>query len=202
MPAEATDNAGCRPRYRGRRADRPQRRTARRRARCSPPALVRADRGRCARRNGSATCWTPRAPGLVWWRLRCHQPAQESGTVVVDCSGEIHPDSAAAVCDAERLAPLRPDHAALPCSPRGRRAAKGVTVSHRALRNRLEWMREQYGLSASDVFVQKTPATFDVSVWELLAAVGGHRVAAGHRRTRQTWRRGLSGLSYEQNRSP
>ena len=29
-------------------------------------------------------------------------------------------------------------------------------------------MREQYGLSASDVFVQKTPATFDVSVWELL----------------------------------
>ena len=91
------------------------------------------------------------------------------GTVVVDCSGEIHPDSAAAVCDAERLAPLRPDHAAYTLFTSGSTGQpKGVTVSHRALRNRLEWMREQYGLSASDVFVQKTPATFDVSVWELL----------------------------------
>src|SRR5690606_14454194 len=30
----------------------------------------------------------------------------------------------------------------------------------------LEWMRTHYGFSADDRFLQKTPATFDVSVWE------------------------------------
>lgn len=44
---------------------------------------------------------------------------------------------------------------------------KGVVVSHRAIVNRLLWMREHYGLSADDCFLQKTPYTFDVSVWEL-----------------------------------
>ncbi|MFC3123732.1 amino acid adenylation domain-containing protein [Pseudoroseomonas globiformis] len=43
---------------------------------------------------------------------------------------------------------------------------KGVVVSHRAIVNRLEWMRCHYGFTASDRILQKTPATFDVSVWE------------------------------------
>lgn len=44
---------------------------------------------------------------------------------------------------------------------------KGVVISHRAIVNRLLWMQEHYGLNASHRFLQKTPYTFDVSVWEL-----------------------------------
>ena len=43
---------------------------------------------------------------------------------------------------------------------------KGVMIEHRAIVNRLEWMRSHYGFSEQDRFLQKTPATFDVSVWE------------------------------------
>ncbi|SCW90779.1 non-ribosomal peptide synthetase [Ancylobacter rudongensis] len=43
---------------------------------------------------------------------------------------------------------------------------KGVVIEHRAIVNRLEWMRTHYGFSAADRILQKTPATFDVSVWE------------------------------------
>ncbi|UNK41645.1 amino acid adenylation domain-containing protein [Luteimonas sp. S4-F44] len=43
---------------------------------------------------------------------------------------------------------------------------KGVVVEHRAIVNRLEWMRTHYRIDASDRILQKTPATFDVSVWE------------------------------------
>ncbi|AWH21682.1 non-ribosomal peptide synthetase [Stenotrophomonas sp. ZAC14D2_NAIMI4_6] len=43
---------------------------------------------------------------------------------------------------------------------------KGVVIEHRAIVNRLLWMREHYGFSADDRVLQKTPATFDVSVWE------------------------------------
>ncbi|MGW5689355.1 condensation domain-containing protein, partial [Nonomuraea sp. NPDC003754] len=44
---------------------------------------------------------------------------------------------------------------------------KGVMVSHRAIANRLVWMGETFPLGAGDRVVQKTPFTFDVSVWEL-----------------------------------
>ncbi|MGZ0026807.1 amino acid adenylation domain-containing protein [Stenotrophomonas sp. S4] len=43
---------------------------------------------------------------------------------------------------------------------------KGVVIEHRAIVNRLLWMREHYGMRADDRVLQKTPATFDVSVWE------------------------------------
>jgi len=43
---------------------------------------------------------------------------------------------------------------------------KGVVVEHRAIVNRLEWMRCHYGIGPDDRILQKTPATFDVSVWE------------------------------------
>lgn len=45
---------------------------------------------------------------------------------------------------------------------------KGVEMTHRSLANRLAWMQAEYGLTAADVVLQKTPYTFDVSVWELL----------------------------------
>jgi len=43
---------------------------------------------------------------------------------------------------------------------------KGVTVSHKAIVNRLRWMQHEYRLTADDVVLQKTPSSFDVSVWE------------------------------------
>lgn len=43
---------------------------------------------------------------------------------------------------------------------------KGVLVSHRAIVNRILWMQSEYQLTPSDVVLQKTPCSFDVSVWE------------------------------------
>ncbi|MFJ9737046.1 amino acid adenylation domain-containing protein [Streptomyces sp. NPDC101166] len=44
---------------------------------------------------------------------------------------------------------------------------KGVVVSHRAIANRLLWMQDAYRLTPGERVLQKTPYTFDVSVWEL-----------------------------------
>ena len=43
---------------------------------------------------------------------------------------------------------------------------KGVMVGHTAIVNRLKWMQDHYPLAAHDVVAQKTPCSFDVSVWE------------------------------------
>jgi len=43
---------------------------------------------------------------------------------------------------------------------------KGVLVGHQAIVNRLLWMQHQYPMAAGDVVLQKTPCSFDVSVWE------------------------------------
>ncbi|MEV4641950.1 amino acid adenylation domain-containing protein [Actinoplanes sp. NPDC049548] len=67
---------------------------------------------------------------------------------------------------------------------------KGVMIEHAAIVNRLTWMQERFGIGPGDVVAQKTPYTFDVSVWELLwplmtgaeltfAAPGAHRDPAG-----------------------
>ncbi len=63
---------------------------------------------------------------------------------------------------------------------------KGAMNSHRAIRNRLLWMQEAYGLTPDDRVLQKTPFSFDVSVWEffwplmtgarlVVARPGGHQ---------------------------
>lgn len=43
---------------------------------------------------------------------------------------------------------------------------KGVMVGQTAIVNRLLWMQSHYPLGADDVVLQKTPCSFDVSVWE------------------------------------
>ncbi|PHZ24946.1 non-ribosomal peptide synthetase [Yersinia massiliensis] len=43
---------------------------------------------------------------------------------------------------------------------------KGVVISHGAIVNRLLWMQNEYPLGGDDVVLQKTPCSFDVSVWE------------------------------------
>ncbi|MGA5301848.1 amino acid adenylation domain-containing protein [Nucisporomicrobium flavum] len=43
---------------------------------------------------------------------------------------------------------------------------KGVMNVHAGIRNRLLWMQDEYRLGAGDRVLQKTPYSFDVSVWE------------------------------------
>lgn len=43
---------------------------------------------------------------------------------------------------------------------------KGALNTHRAITNRLLWMQSEYGLTTEDRVLQKTPFSFDVSVWE------------------------------------
>ena len=59
-------------------------------------------------------------------------------------------------------------------------APKGVVIEHRAIVNRLLWMQAQYGIGPATRILQKTPATFDVSVWEFFLALisGGTLVVA------------------------
>ncbi|BBP58423.1 non-ribosomal peptide synthase/polyketide synthase [Pseudomonas sp. St316] len=63
---------------------------------------------------------------------------------------------------------------------------KGAGNRHSALVNRLCWMQQAYRLDATDSVLQKTPLSFDVSVWEffwplltgatlVVAAPGAHR---------------------------
>ncbi|MBQ2758664.1 MAG: amino acid adenylation domain-containing protein [Clostridia bacterium] len=57
---------------------------------------------------------------------------------------------------------------------------KGARVSHKSAVNRILWMHEMYPLTENDVILQKTPYTFDVSVWELFwwGMVGGKLAAS------------------------
>lgn len=43
---------------------------------------------------------------------------------------------------------------------------KGAMNTHQGICNRLLWMQDAYGLTADDRVLQKTPFSFDVSVWE------------------------------------
>jgi amino acid adenylation domain-containing protein len=43
---------------------------------------------------------------------------------------------------------------------------KGALNTHEGIVNRLLWMQMAYGLDADDVVLQKTPYSFDVSIWE------------------------------------
>jgi amino acid adenylation domain-containing protein len=63
---------------------------------------------------------------------------------------------------------------------------KGALNTHRAIVNRLLWMQSAYQLDSSDRVLQKTPFSFDVSVWEffwplltgatlVVARPGGHQ---------------------------
>ncbi|EHY87750.1 non-ribosomal peptide synthetase [Saccharomonospora azurea] len=63
---------------------------------------------------------------------------------------------------------------------------KAAMIAHRAIVNRLLWMHDTYGLTEQDSVLQKTPFSFDVSVWEffwpllagarlVLARPDGHR---------------------------
>ncbi|MCP4691909.1 MAG: amino acid adenylation domain-containing protein, partial [Desulfobacterales bacterium] len=62
---------------------------------------------------------------------------------------------------------------------------KGCMITHAAIENRIFWMQDAFPLDETDRILQKTPFTFDVSVWEffwplltgsaiIMARPGGH----------------------------
>jgi amino acid adenylation domain-containing protein len=44
---------------------------------------------------------------------------------------------------------------------------KGALIPHRAIVNHMLWMRSHFALAATDRILQRTPFTFDASVWEI-----------------------------------
>ncbi|WP_373863779.1 non-ribosomal peptide synthase/polyketide synthase [Nocardia rhamnosiphila] len=93
----------------------------------------------------------------------------------------------APVTDADRLAPVRPGNTAYVIFTSGSTGRpKGVAVPHSAIANQVAWMLSQYPMGISDVYLQKTATTFDVSLWGffLPLSVGARLVVAtpdGHR---------------------
>ncbi|MEW1931277.1 amino acid adenylation domain-containing protein [Rhodococcus sp. NPDC079359] len=95
------------------------------------------------------------------------------------------------VVDNERRRPLRGDHPAYVLYTSGSTGRpKGVAVSHSAIVNRVLWAAEHHEITDTDVFLQKTPASFDVSGWEIfLPFVTGTSIVVvedgGHRDPRR-----------------
>jgi amino acid adenylation domain-containing protein len=63
---------------------------------------------------------------------------------------------------------------------------KGVMISHSAIVNHMHWMQDAFQFSETDAIVQKTPISFDASVWEVFAPLlaGSRLIVAqpqGHR---------------------
>ncbi|NUT53546.1 MAG: amino acid adenylation domain-containing protein, partial [Saccharothrix sp.] len=127
-------------------------------------------------------------------RLADHLADAAPVLVLTDAPGE--PDRVAVPADAELATTLaargpevgvRPEDPAYMIFTSGSTGRpKGVVVGHRAIVNRLRWTQDEFSLTADDTVLQKTPATFDVSVWEffwplitgarlVVARPGGHR---------------------------
>ncbi|WP_199609981.1 non-ribosomal peptide synthetase [Flocculibacter collagenilyticus] len=93
-----------------------------------------------------------------------------------------------ASCDDNNLAvEIADNHAAYMIYTSGTTGRpKGVVIEHLALNNRIQWMQHEYQLAKDDVVLQKTPFSFDVSVWEFIwpFTVGASLVVAkpdGHK---------------------
>jgi len=66
--------------------------------------------------------------------------------------------------------PIRPDNLAYIIYTSGTTGRpKGAAISHRALCNHMSWMLAEFGFTASDKILQRTPCSFDASVWEFYA---------------------------------
>ncbi|MBO1414063.1 non-ribosomal peptide synthetase [Streptomyces sp. FH025] len=91
-----------------------------------------------------------------------------SGSLVGDAVPVRHLDATARVASAPPVPVSGPRDLAYVIYTSGSTGRpKGVQVEHRSVVNRLEWMQRRYPVGGGDVLLQKTPVTFDVSVWEL-----------------------------------
>ncbi|MFE3444629.1 amino acid adenylation domain-containing protein [Nocardia sp. NPDC059180] len=82
---------------------------------------------------------------------------------------DLDPADGSPLTPAEYDGPSRPDNLAYLLFTSGSTGTpKAVGVTHAALINHLAWMTDHHGLDHTDAVLQKTPTTFDVSIWELL----------------------------------
>ncbi|MFI5910640.1 amino acid adenylation domain-containing protein [Dactylosporangium sp. NPDC051541] len=96
-------------------------------------------------------------------RERNEQLIADAGAQVVLTPENVHRQAE----PLEQRARVAPDSAAYVIYTSGSTGRpKGVTVSHRAIVNRLLWMRAEFQLRPGEPVLHKTPAGFDVSVWE------------------------------------
>ncbi|MBZ4419378.1 non-ribosomal peptide synthetase [Myxococcus sp. RHSTA-1-4] len=123
---------------------------------------------------------------LAQERLLPRLPPHEARVVLVDSGWDV--------------VALQPRHAPPPTASSGGLAyviftsgstgrPKGAMNEHGPVVNRLLWMQREYGLTPADTVLQKTPFSFDVSVWEffwplmvgarlVVAKPGGHQEPA------------------------
>ncbi len=109
------------------------------------------------------------APGIVLTqdRLRAGLPRSMARVVTLDREWDEIARHQMRDLDSGAL-DVRPDHLAYVIYTSGSTGKpKGAMNEHGAVVNRLLWMQAQYGLSERDRVLQKTPFSFDVSVWEL-----------------------------------
>ncbi|HVR99972.1 MAG TPA: amino acid adenylation domain-containing protein [Thermoanaerobaculia bacterium] len=127
-----------------------------------------------------------RAPVLlVTRRAAASLPPYDGALLYLDELGEADEES-----EEEPAVEVLPDHLAYAIYTSGSTGRpKAALNTHTSIVNRLLWMQEEYRLTARDRVLQKTPFSFDVSVWELfwpllcgaklvVARPGGHQDAA------------------------
>ncbi|MFD0589643.1 amino acid adenylation domain-containing protein [Paenibacillus sp. GCM10027627] len=127
----------------------------------------------------AGAAYVPVSPSLPAERVR--YMLEDSGAELILTKGETAPHllGAAKVLRVEDALLNEPDGSALEKIHDARSLAyilytsgstgqpKGVMIEHHSVVNRIGWMQREYPLDIGDVILQKTPITFDVSVWEL-----------------------------------
>ncbi|EXJ13522.1 non-ribosomal peptide synthetase [Imhoffiella purpurea] len=122
--------------------------------------------------------YVPVVPGLPRERIRAMVEDLGRVTIVAD------EDAASALREAGARVLTLTDLERIPAAPLPPRPApgdpayvlftsgstgrpKGVVIEHRSVLNRIQWMQSRFPLGPGDLILQKTPVSFDVSVWEL-----------------------------------
>jgi amino acid adenylation domain-containing protein/non-ribosomal peptide synthase protein (TIGR01720 family) len=109
-------------------------------------------------------------------------PATSAVVVELDTDAKL-----AAETTARPASPARPEHLAYVIYTSGSTGKpKGAMIPHRAIVNHMRWMHARWPLGEGDALLQKTPISFDASVWEIWAPLmGGARLVmarpGGHR---------------------
>ena len=122
--------------------------------------------------------YVPFVPGLP--RDRVAAMLEDSGTTLIVSEPEsvaalrhhpctvLTPDEVRSRGDGTGCSGADPDAAAYVLFTSGSTGRpKGVVIEQRSVVNRIFWMQSCFPLDGTDVILQKTPVSFDVSIWEL-----------------------------------
>src|SRR6185436_16139156 len=121
---------------------------------------------------------------LAQERLLARLPARPERLVLLDGAADVHDGEEPPARLASGALPESLAYGIYTSGSTGR--PKGTLNSHRGIVNRLLWMQQRYELTGEDRVLQKTPYSFDVSVWEffwplltgaqlVMAEPGGHQ---------------------------